>query len=66
MIAASFTEEEMALVQRTAGNLPVEKRTQFLELTAAYMRQHGAYDDAVDVVELAVDLALRAVTQSAA
>jgi hypothetical protein len=27
---------------------------------------HGDYDDAVDVVELAVDLALRDVTQSAA
>lgn len=34
---ASFTEEEMALLQRVAGNLPVEKRAQFLELTAAYM-----------------------------
>lgn len=63
---ASFTDEEMALVQRIAGDLPVEKRAQFLELTTAYMKQHGAYDDAVDAFELAVDLALRAVTQAAA
>jgi hypothetical protein len=53
-------------VQRIAGNLLVEKRTVFIEKAAAYMRLHGGYGDAVDVVKLAVDLALRDVTQSAA
>jgi hypothetical protein len=61
-----FTDEEFVMVQRIAGNLPVEKRAAFIEKTAAYLRLHGDYDDAVDVVELAVDLALRDVTQSAA
>jgi hypothetical protein len=59
----TFTDEEFTLVQRIAGNLPVEKRAAFIEKTAAYMRLHGDYDDAV---ELAVDLALRNITQSAA
>jgi hypothetical protein len=63
----SFTDEEFALVRRIAGNLPVEQRATFIEKTAAYMRLHdGDYDDAVDVVELAVDLAPRDVTRSAA
>jgi hypothetical protein len=63
---ASFTDEQFALLQRIADNLPVEKRAQFLELTVAYMQQRGAYDDSVDVVEQAVNLALRTITQSAA
>jgi hypothetical protein len=63
----TFTEEEFALVQRIAGNLPAEKRAAFIEKVAGYMRLHGDYDDdAPDAVELAVDLALRDVTQSAA
>jgi hypothetical protein len=65
-IKSSFTDQQFALVQRIAGNLPVEKRAAFIEKTAAYMRMHGGYDHAVDVVERAMDLALRDVTQSAA
>jgi hypothetical protein len=61
----SFTDEQFALLQRIAGNLPVEQRAAFIEKTAEYMRLHGGYDDAIDAVELAVDLALRDVTQAA-
>jgi len=62
----TFTDQQFALVQRIAGNLPVEKRAAFVEKAAAYVRLHGGYDDAVDVVELAMDLALPDITQSAA
>jgi hypothetical protein len=61
-----MTDEEFALVQRIAGDLPVDKRAAFIEKTAAYLEWHGFYDDAPDALERAVDLALRDVTQSAA
>lgn len=63
---ASFDDQQFALLQRIAGDLPVEKRTAFIEQTAAYLEWHGFYDDAPDAFERAVDLALRYVTQSAA
>jgi hypothetical protein len=50
---------------QVAVKLPLDKRTAFIEKAAEYMRLHGGYDDAIDVVELAVDLALRDVTQAA-
>jgi hypothetical protein len=62
----SFTDEQFAVVQRIARNLPAEQQAHFIERVSAYMRSRGGYDDAVDVVELAVDLALRDITQSAA
>jgi hypothetical protein len=65
-IKSSFTDQQFAMLQRIAGNLPIEQRAAFIEKTAAYMRMHGGYDHAVDVVERAMDLALRDVTQSAA
>ena len=64
-IKSSFTDQQFALVQRIAGNLPVEQRAAFIEKTAAYMRMHGGYDHAVDVVERAMDLALRDITRAA-
>ena len=64
-IKSSFTDQQFARLQRIAGNLPIEQRASFIEKTAAYMRMHGGYDD-VDVVERAMDLALRDITQSAA
>ena len=63
-IKTSFTDQQFVRLQRIAGNLPIEQRAAFIEKTVAYMRMHGGYDDAVDVVERAMDLALRA--QSAA
>jgi hypothetical protein len=65
-IKSSFTDQQFARLQRIAGNLPIEQRAAFIEKTAAHMRMHGGYDDAVDVVERAMDLALRDISQSAA
>jgi hypothetical protein len=59
------TDRRFDLVQRIAGNLPVEQRAAFIEKATEYMRLHGDYDDAVNAVELAVDLALRDITQAA-
>jgi hypothetical protein len=62
----SFSEEEFATLQEVAGRLPPNKQATFLLLAQQYMAQHGAYDPAVDVVELAIEAALRYVTQMAA
>jgi hypothetical protein len=63
----TFSNQQLAVLMRVAVKLPLDKRTAFIEEAAQYMRLHGDYDgDAVDVVELAVDLALRGVTRSAA
>jgi hypothetical protein len=62
----AFTDQQLTVLVQVAGNLTAEKRAAFIEKVAAYVRLHGDCDDAVDVVELAVDLALRDITQSAA
>jgi hypothetical protein len=63
----SFTEKQMALLQQVAGNLPVSEREKFISCVGIYLQTHGAYDDVTDdIVDRAIDLALRDVVQPAA
>lgn len=62
----SLSDTELAFAMRIAENLLIDRRVEFLERIAAYLQLHGDYDAAADVIELAINAALRDITRSAA
>ena len=62
----TFTDQQLAVLMQVAGNLPVEKRAEFIERVGAYLQMHDCDDDDDDFsVEVAVNAALRELVQVA-
>jgi hypothetical protein len=59
----TFSDQQLAVLMRVAGNLPLDKRAVFVERVGAYLQLHG-FDDDDDNIEVAVNAALRGLVQN--